>query len=78
MWEKKRKIFYNASIKIKYSRRIYKKPINMVIFKVNLKYRVVAEVKEALRPRGNHHKNTGASFKGFPLANLRQFEHKKE
>lgn len=77
MWEKKRKIFYNA-IKKKHSRRIYKKPINMVIFKINLKYCVVAEVKEALRPRESHHKNTGASFKGFPLANLRQFEYKKE
>lgn len=49
-----------------YSRRIYKKPIKMVIFKVNLKNRVVAEGKEALRPRGSHHKDTGASFKGFP------------
>lgn len=34
--------------------------------------------KEVLRPMRSHHKDTGASFKGFPLANLRQFEYKKE
>lgn len=46
MEKEDKKYFIYTSIKIKYSRRIYKKPVTMIIFKVKLKNHVVPEAKK--------------------------------
>lgn len=77
----KEKIYF-VFVVLKYSRRKYRNPPkkkHWLSLRLNLKKKSCC-MKRKGSPKTNRklQKDTGANFKGFPLANLRQFEYEKE